>query len=96
MVLSIPNELENFITRCQKAVNNRFWLYDTFEFRYAIVNPLDDTSELKILIAANFKYIAISYMVSIVCCSADACYNSFLNELDKFERYANSEEENNG
>lgn len=101
MLLSIPKEIEDLITRCQRIVNNRFWFCPSFEFRYGFINPSDDTSSVRFFVGVGLNFLIIDFKLATVCSDVDGCEKTFIDALNGAENYLvysimPKEGENNG
>ena len=82
MILEPPKELEEFLAKCQRLTNNRFWFCKNYEFRYRVVNPADDDAEVHILVGVESRVLIILYDLSKICSSCEECVKAFSKSLN--------------
>lgn len=97
MITSIPKELESFLEQCQRIVNNRFWFCSCFEFRYMVLDPSNDDSEIQLYVGVEDRVMITSFKLSTICSECNECFNSFVSLVDKYDSFlANTVEIKNG
>lgn len=87
MILSMPKELEDFLTRCQKITNDRFWFCNSFEFRYQIINPCDDNAQVMMLVGVDGRVMQITFYMQKICSDLNGCITYFEDALKQYEDF---------